>query len=102
MKKIISLLLMLAFISPLMAKEKKAKPIKGKVISITAEAVTLKVKKDEKTFKISDQTKILDKDGTEVASGEADFAVAMIKVSSEDTSVASLIKEHGKAPKKKK
>ena len=101
MKKIISLLIMITLISPLMAKEKKAKPMKGKVVSITAEAVTLKVKKDEKTFKINEATKILNKKGAEVSSEDANFTAAMVKVSSDDKTVASTIKEYAKAPKKK-
>lgn len=103
MKKILSLLLILLMASPLMAADKKAKAIKGKVISITAEAIKIKVKKEEKEFKIDEKTKITDKEGNSVAAADAKFAMAMVKASKADPSIAGQIKEFaGKAPKGKK
>ena len=101
MKKILSLLLILLIATPIMAAEKKAKPVKGKVVSITAEAITLKVKKEDKEFKITDDTKILDKDGAEVAAADAKFKMASVKTSADDATVATEIKEAAAAGQKK-
>ena len=71
-------------ITPIMAAEKKAKPVKGSVVSMAADSITIKVKKEEKTFKITPKTKIIDKEGTKVAAADAKFEVAMVKADKAD------------------
>ena len=76
----------------------KAELIKDKLSSI-------KVKKEEKAFKITPKTKIIDKDGTKVAAADAKFEMAMVKADKADAGTAAMIKEFAKkakAPKKKK
>ncbi|WDE98857.1 hypothetical protein PQO03_13535 [Lentisphaera profundi] len=105
MKKLITILLVLLIASPIMAKEKKAKALKGKVVSITAEAATFKIKKDEKQYKVTADTKILDKDGAAVAPADVKFKMASIKTDPADATTLIEIKElakKAKAPKKKK
>lgn len=105
MKKILSLLLILIIASPLMAADKKAKPVKGSVISMTADSITIKIKKEEKAFKITADTKIIDKEGKKVVAADAKFEMVMVKADKADAGTAAMIKEFAKkakAPKKKK
>ena len=104
-KQILCLLVAIAVISPVMAKEKKAKPAKGKFVSITEEKLVVKVKKDEKTYTITEETKILNKDGEEVAVADVKFKMVELTMDPEDAAAVIKIKElakKAKGDKKKK
>jgi hypothetical protein len=102
MKKIIALLIIAFLATPLMAADKKAKPSKGKVVSMTAESIKLKIKKEEKEFKITADTKIINKEGAKVAAADAQFEMAMVKAAKTDAGTAAMIKEYAAKAKKKK
>jgi len=93
LKNILCVLIACAVISPAMANSKK-KPIKGKVVSLTAEELVIKIKGEKKTYTISeDTTKILNKDGEEVAAGDAQFKMVVLKADPEDETKILEIKE---------
>lgn len=102
MKQILSLLVVLAMISPVMAKGKKQKPIRGRLISITAEQIIVKVKKENKTYIINAETKILDKDSKEVAVADVKFRLVSLKAKPDDAKAIIEIKERVRKAKKKK
>jgi len=107
-KQILCLLVAIAVVSPVMAKGKKVRPIKGKMISITAEQIVVKVKGDEKTYTINEETKILNKGGEEVAVADVKFKLVELVADPEDATKITQIKEGskknkgGKKKKKKK
>ena len=98
-KHILCLLIAFAVVSPVMAK---AKPVKGKMVKISTEQVVVKIKGEEKTYTITEDTKILNKDGEEVAAGDAKFKMVELTVDPDDESKAKEIKEAAAKSKSKK
>lgn len=103
-QRILCLLIALTMISPVvMAKEKKQKKKKvpiGKLISITDDTLVVKIKKEEKTYTITEETKIVNKNGEEIAVEDCKFKYIELTADPEDAEKITEIKEKGKNKKK--
>ena len=100
-KQILCLLIALTLVSPVMAKSKKKKPPKGKLISISAEELVVKIKKEKKTYKLTEDTKIINLDGDEVAPEDCKFKVVVLTVDPDNDKKITEVKEFQKKKKKK-
>jgi hypothetical protein len=101
-KQILCLLIAVAIVSPVMAKGKKVKPIRGRLVSITKEKIVVKIKGDEKTFTLNEETKIVNKNGEEVAVGDVKFKAVALTTDPEDETKITQVKEASKKSKNKK
>ena len=103
-KKILCMFIALAMISPMaMAKKKKKgeaaakQPAAVKFVSITEENIVVSEKGEEKTYTITEDTKIFNKDGEEVGVADVDFANVVLEKGDGDT--VTKITEAGAAAK---
>ena len=103
---IIAVLLVFAVAMPLSAKKKKKKTPKTsntpvKVLSMTEKEAVLVIKGENKTFKITDKTKVFDRRQNEAAIDDIkDAKFVLIKTDPEDSTVLIEIKEFVMSPTK--
>ena len=102
-KKTLCMLIAFAMISPMaMAKKKKEKspkssetagPAAVKFVSITEENIVVSEKGKEKTYTITEDTKIFNKDGEEVGVADVDFTDVVLDIDANDAKKVTKITE---------